>query len=217
MGESARKPMTAGTSIYSPKTSLSRTSYIDPSTFEKLIAGYLSCRRSIAEIDAEDFENAGRIARKAPGASVTCVLFEPAGAASPEGVEEVVVPGWKLPFEDAFFDLVYNVNRLHLYDDPALPLAEMERVLKPGGFMVMASVRRDQNPLAGRIVGRSQDERSRDIVAASYTRREMELVLGTSGFSKWSLKRHPYLLVIAAEKPVQDETIRLQVRTTLPG
>jgi len=39
----------------------------------------------------------------------------------------------KLPFTDASFDVVLSANTLHLLVDPAKALAEIARVLKPGG------------------------------------------------------------------------------------
>ena len=38
-----------------------------------------------------------------------------------------------LPYEDESFDKVFSINVLHFWEDPALPLAEMRRVLRPGG------------------------------------------------------------------------------------
>ena len=38
-----------------------------------------------------------------------------------------------LPFEDASFDLCVTLNSLHCFPDPAAALAEMARVLRPGG------------------------------------------------------------------------------------
>lgn len=41
----------------------------------------------------------------------------------------------RLPFRDAAFDLVLSYNGLHCFPDPAGALAEMARVLRPGGVL----------------------------------------------------------------------------------
>ncbi len=43
----------------------------------------------------------------------------------------------KLDFEDATFDLVSISNSLHHMPDPCKTLAEMVRVLKPGGYFIL--------------------------------------------------------------------------------
>jgi ubiquinone/menaquinone biosynthesis C-methylase UbiE len=42
-----------------------------------------------------------------------------------------------LPFPDASFDRVLSVNTIYFWPDPARVLAEMNRVLKPGGWLVL--------------------------------------------------------------------------------
>lgn len=40
----------------------------------------------------------------------------------------------QLPFEDHVFDLVFCINVIYFWDNPALHLQEIHRVLKPGGY-----------------------------------------------------------------------------------
>jgi ubiquinone/menaquinone biosynthesis C-methylase UbiE len=47
-----------------------------------------------------------------------------------------------IPFEDDSFDAAINVNMLHLVEDPVKMLDEIERVLKPGGFLFIADLQR---------------------------------------------------------------------------
>ncbi len=53
-----------------------------------------------------------------------------------------------LPFPDARFDLVNCCGALHLFPDAARALAEMRRVLRPGGSCTLAVVRRPSGRLA---------------------------------------------------------------------
>ncbi len=58
-----------------------------------------------------------------------------------------------LPFEDGVFAGVVNVAALDLYDDPARAVAEMARVLRPGGRWVCASLVRARPAPASRSIG----------------------------------------------------------------
>jgi SAM-dependent methyltransferase len=49
------------------------------------------------------------------------------------GIEFVEADVEALPFEDARFDLCVTYNSIHCFPDPAAALAEMTRVLRPGG------------------------------------------------------------------------------------
>lgn len=55
----------------------------------------------------------------------------------------------RLPFRDAAFDLVLSYNGLHCFPDPAGAVAEMARVLRPGGTLRGTAVVRE--------AGRRQD------------------------------------------------------------
>lgn len=43
----------------------------------------------------------------------------------------------RLPFDDASFDKLLTVNTLYFWEDPAAELAEIRRVLVPGGLLVI--------------------------------------------------------------------------------
>ncbi len=43
--------------------------------------------------------------------------------------------GVHIPFEDNFFDKVFTVNTIYFWDDPRALLAELYRVIKPGGVL----------------------------------------------------------------------------------
>jgi len=48
----------------------------------------------------------------------------------------------QIPYEDNSFDVVINVNMVHLVEEPIQMLNEIERVLVPGGFLFIADLRR---------------------------------------------------------------------------
>lgn len=48
----------------------------------------------------------------------------------------------KIPHDDNSFDLVVNLQMLHIVEDPIAMLDEMERVLAPHGILFMADIRR---------------------------------------------------------------------------
>ena len=58
---------------------------------------------------------------------------------NPYGVADVV-SNELLPFEDASFDLVMCVESFHYMDDPGHAVAEIARVLRPGGSALVSSV-----------------------------------------------------------------------------
>jgi SAM-dependent methyltransferase len=51
-------------------------------------------------------------------------------------IETVRTPGERLPFREASFDVVYVANSLHHVNDIAGTVAELHRVLKPGGTLI---------------------------------------------------------------------------------
>ena len=48
----------------------------------------------------------------------------------------------KIPYQDDSFDVAFCVNMVHLVDDPIRMLNEIERVLKQGGLLFIADLRR---------------------------------------------------------------------------
>lgn len=51
-----------------------------------------------------------------------------------------------LPFADATFDAAFSINSLHLWGDPRAGLAEIARVLKPGGTVAVTLTSRADRP-----------------------------------------------------------------------
>ncbi len=57
----------------------------------------------------------------------------------------------EIPYDDDSFDVVINVQMLHLVQDPVAMLDEMERVLAPAGVLFMADIRRSWVGLFDRV------------------------------------------------------------------
>ena len=65
---------------------------------------------------------------------------------APEGVEPVLGEAEQMPFQDSSFELVTIVNSLHHVADMRAVLAEMVRVVTPGGRIVVQDYLADENP-----------------------------------------------------------------------
>ncbi len=48
----------------------------------------------------------------------------------------------KMPFEDDSFDVVFNVNMVHWVDKPLSMLNEIQRILKPEGYLFVKDLRK---------------------------------------------------------------------------
>jgi ubiquinone/menaquinone biosynthesis C-methylase UbiE len=52
-------------------------------------------------------------------------------------VQLALTDGKTLPFEDSFFDKIFTVNTVYFWQNPPAYLAEIHRVLKPGGYFCL--------------------------------------------------------------------------------
>ena len=118
---------------------------------------------------------------RAHGARAVAYDVEDKGAAvgllRDAGVPYVVTPGPGLPFADGAFDAVLNCGVLEHVDNERATLAELRRVLRPGGrlFTYHLPNRHAYTEWLGRRLGRFHHERT-------YTRREAFALFERAGF-----------------------------------
>ena len=118
---------------------------------------------------------------RAHGVRVTAYDVEDKGAAAgllhAAEVPYVVTPGPGLPFATGAFDAVLNCGVLEHVDDERAALAELHRVLRPGGrlFTYHLPNRHAYTEWLGRHLGRFHHERT-------YTRHEASLLFERAGF-----------------------------------
>jgi ubiquinone/menaquinone biosynthesis C-methylase UbiE len=87
-------------------------------------------------------------------------MAERARADAPANVEVVVGDGERLPFEDFSFDLAATLRTLHHTPRPELLIAELARVVEPGGLLLIVDQVAPVDPLAAFELNRF--ERARD-------------------------------------------------------
>ncbi len=98
--------------------------------------------------------------REVIGVDIVPALLEEGRTRAPDNVRLVEADATALPFEAGWFDLVATARTLHHVARPELVLAEMNRVLRPGGTMLVVDQLAPGDPLAAIELNRF--ERVRD-------------------------------------------------------
>lgn len=141
-----------------------------------------------------------KMLEKAPGLSMVAVdrggpMLDQARAAREAGglegrLEVVHADGRVLPFADGSFDLVVSNSVIHHLGNPLPVLAEMRRVLKPGGGLLVADLRRPPGLLMwphllwhGRHYQGLMWRLFRDSVRASFSLDELSALAGELGWA----------------------------------
>jgi ubiquinone/menaquinone biosynthesis C-methylase UbiE len=106
------------------------------------IAGLLALRGDERALDVGTGAGAFALAlaplvREMVAVDVVPELLEQARLRAPANVELVEADGRELPFADGSFDVVCSARTLHHTEGPERVVAEMTRVLRPGGTMLL--------------------------------------------------------------------------------
>jgi SAM-dependent methyltransferase len=83
----------------------------------------------------------------------------------------------QLPFADASFDKAYSIHSIYFWRDPLAALAEIQRVLKPGGRLILTVLPKEKwNPEHPELAGTPD--------CIPYTGDDLKTMLGKVGFSE---------------------------------
>ena len=96
-----------------------------------------------------------------------------------------------LPFADASFDRAYSVNSVFFWPDPAAGVAEIHRVLRPGGFAVIAG------PVAAYALARFAGLAPRSAPGGHWTVRRLA---ESAGFRDVRVRRAPGAALVIARR-----------------
>jgi SAM-dependent methyltransferase len=126
------------------------------------------------------------------------------GAVLEEDVQ--VIDGSKLPFKKKLFDIVVVINFLERFEDDIAFIEECHKVLKPGGRLVVTTVRLGHwAPARGirRLLGLTHENRG--LARSGYTEPELFRVL-KSGFDVHAVRPYSRFFVEATEAVLERLT-----------
>lgn len=101
--------------------------------------------------------------------------------AARRGIRVVEGTAEDLPFADASFDHALVVTTICFVDSPSTMLSEVQRVLRPGGRLVIGFIDRESTVGQGYLAHQAENVFYRD--ATFYSTDEVERLLLSSGFS----------------------------------
>lgn len=163
-----------------------------------------------------------RVVDDAAGCDVTAEMLRraeaAAAAAGVENISFVEAEASRLPFEDASFDLVTSRTAFHHFPEPRQALAEVVRVLKPGGRFVIEDVFGPEDPALS--AAREEIEKAMDpFHVRAYCIGELKAMLAEAGLIVRS-DSHPEtghlpLEIILKLENIEDAAGREQLETLL--
>ncbi|MFW5419161.1 methyltransferase domain-containing protein [Nocardiopsis sp. CNT-189] len=147
-----------------------------------------------------DLAGAGHVTAVEPAPGRRALLAERARAA-PVPVEVADADAEDLPYPDASFDAVCCVLMLCSVGDPARTLAEIRRVLVPGGTLAFIEHVREEEPGARARVQRAVAPLQRLLLGCDLRRRTEEAI-GAAGFAVEEITRNRPFGPLAPSQPI---------------
>jgi len=153
--------------------------------------------------------------KKAPGAKLTGLEISEAMIRTAErnakayGLEGkanyVQGNGMAMSFADETFDAAFSNGSLHEWEKPVAVFNELWRVLKPGGTVCVADMRRDVNPLLKWGIYATVQPRAirpgyLSSLNAAYTVGEMTEVMRNTAFERYTVEKNFFGLTVSATK-----------------
>jgi SAM-dependent methyltransferase len=140
-------------------------------------------------------------AREVTAADVSLVALKRARRRLPEATIVLLEPGKRMPFEDESFELVLCADTIHQVQDVAQLVADVKRVLEPGGMFAVtapAHGRRTGWSVLRRGFGRVFDPRGQSLRFLS--RKSLGDLLDLAGFHSIQIGRKDGELVATARR-----------------
>jgi SAM-dependent methyltransferase len=140
-------------------------------------------------------------AHELTAADVSLVALKRARRRLPDATIVLLEPGKRLPFEDETFELVLCADTIHEVQDVAQLVADVKRVLKPGGMLAVTA------PAHGRLTGLAVLRRGfgsvfdpRRAPLRFLTRRSLGYLLDVAGFQSITIGRKDGCLMATARR-----------------
>nr|VFJ47021.1 MAG: Methyltransferase domain-containing protein [Candidatus Kentron sp. FM]VFJ47361.1 MAG: Methyltransferase domain-containing protein [Candidatus Kentron sp. FM]VFK07565.1 MAG: Methyltransferase domain-containing protein [Candidatus Kentron sp. FM] len=108
----------------------------------------------------------------------------------------------QMAFEDNFFDVAFSYGSLHHWNAPQAVFAELARVVRPGGSILVGDWRRDPVPLRffRSIEGTKEWDLMVASVRAAYQEDEVQSFLKSlASVANWQIRRHAMGLLIRGD------------------
>ncbi|WP_017596090.1 class I SAM-dependent methyltransferase [Nocardiopsis potens] len=147
-----------------------------------------------------DLAGAGHVTAVEPAPGRRALLAERARRA-PVPVEVADADAERLPYPDASFDAVCCVLMLCSVGDQARALAEIRRVLAPGGTLAFIEHVREEEPGARALLQRAVAPPQRALLGCDLRRRTEEAI-GAAGFAFEEIERHRPFGPLVPSQPI---------------